>query len=276
LKLLMTDALWERPDVSELAKQRLAAANADKQNVAGKRRLLATFGGRDAAILATTDELETAGLAVFDRAKPGQWIDPTTRRATRVARIAPEADWGHKANARRRIHLPYTLTGKTADLGRSPSPVDANRVLLYYQREQLKRGAIEVDDRHLERLFGWQARKVNHKNRVRVIREWALAAKIIERVSDGDVAPIYVFTDGHSRYEASPDGIDSSRTRRLDTLWVADTPLLAFGSPGEHERAAILAGQLDPDDTLGTLRAADVWSANVLLLKKALSALKPP
>jgi hypothetical protein len=194
-----------------------------------------------------------------------------TKQATRLVKVLePLADPTHPLNAKRRIIVPKAVTERVADaFVRSPSKKEALRVLVYLQREQLKRGAIEVLDNDLARLLALEARKV------RAIREWAVDTGVLRMVSEGSVAPIYVFASGATIYESrvGEGGFDTKRTRRFQPLYFEEKTYVVFANEGQLEATAHQLAALPPAEAISIIENSADWSAGHSALQPILIAL---
>lgn len=224
---------------------------------------------------------QVAPLVTFD--KPEHFYDrqpdsPRYTRSNRITWIQPKYDPDHPRNVGKVVELPASVLAKIPR-GRGVTNAPLLRLLaLAYVREQLRRGASQVEDRLLADRFGiyevdqdtgfYEGLAVRQVART---RDKLAQAAVIELHDDGDGLPIYVMPDGTPGSDKTVDDFDPARTRRIRILGLdGDDGQEIVATDAQHaelsrrirmlghSRARTeLRGLLDPFDLLDAARLID-------------------
>ncbi|MGH2383396.1 MAG: hypothetical protein ACRDG7_19570 [Candidatus Limnocylindria bacterium] len=233
---------------------------------------------------------QAAPLVIFD--KPEHWYDrepdnPRYQRSNRITWIQPKYDPDHPGNIGRMIELPASVLAKIPR-GRGVNAPLLRLLALTYAREQLRRGAIQIEDRLLADRFSiyevdretgyYEGLAVRQVERT---REKLAQAGVIDLRDEGDGLPVYVMPGGTPGSDKTPDDFDPARTKRIRPLGLeGDDGQEIVASDEQHAelhrhirtlggrapRAAELKGLLDPLDLLDAAPLIDRLSRKRHLL----------
>ena len=185
--------------------------------------------------------------ATFDR--PSEWYErhpnsPQFHRSTKLDVLAPWAKPADHAHA----ELPADIAARLPKREHHNSIV--RLVALAYAREQLIRGAIQIEDASLAYLLGASPRQVR-RAREQLLREGILRFERREGPCD-----IYTMPGGTPVRPIDPDALEPLWTRRLATLTIGPFLLNLYASPSELDTAARLVDKIGEPKSIAALVTA--------------------
>jgi hypothetical protein len=247
---LATEAVLFHPRLSHPAKLALAASLTYPNRNPSLSQLEAATGLRRKTIIDAQNELEREEIARYDRPRHPWEREPGShrfRRSNRLTWVAREADPYHAANAKKKIELPGVIAallprGKN-NAARFPL------VALVYALEQLRRGAVQMEDEVAASLLRLEKRQVQ-----RIRQEMRRLGLLVFVRRE---APADIFTFPGATVHDPGRILDATRTRRFVPLHTACHPkaTLLLASPAELAHANRTAARLGPHLTAVALAA---------------------
>lgn len=213
----LTDAILLDPLMPVAMKLVLGATLAVPSRNPSLNRLATILPLNRAAIILAQRQLEDLELALYDRPSEAWERHPTNPRFVRsnqVIHVHPSADPTQAPGAYVKLpgHVAMRLPRGRKNAARFPL------LALLYAREQLRRGAIQIEDDAAASLLGFRAPDRSPDARgVRRLREELLRAGVIRRAQRTNPTSIYVMP-GATHRPADAKTLDPSRTRRLRHL----------------------------------------------------------
>jgi hypothetical protein len=253
---LLTDHVLFHPRLSHAAKLVLAATLAYPNRDPSLTQLEAATGLGRLTIINAQNELEREQITGLDRPRH-PWErhadKPRFQRTSKLAWIAPEADPLQRANRNKTVELPGEFAAQMPR-GKKNSvlyPI----VALALVREQLRRGAIQIEDDPLAALLRISPRQVQR------IRQDLRRSGLLDSARRDRPCDVLTFPGATAR-DPDPAALDPSRTRRLVPLQTAafPAPVTLYASQPELAHAARRVARLGPHITTVAITTLDCRS----------------
>jgi hypothetical protein len=213
------------------------------------RDLAKTLGIKDDAVMKAQQDLETDfyfqieqprgdisftyQLATFDRPSEfweRQTTNPRFRRSTRLEAVAPRAELYVGGVKKKWTELPRDIVKRLPKRRHGNALVFL--VALAYAREQLRRGAIQIEDDALAYLLGAS------EKRIAAIRRLLVKAGILKFERRDHPAHVYTMPGGTPGREEDALGLRPEHTRRLSDLTIGPFSLPVFACATELDSLA--------------------------------------